>query len=167
MRRKKTTTTAKRRRTTPAKKTVTRRRKTTTKKRGLGDLFTRSEAQAGFEQLVGVAAGYVIGDYAGKFLNPNADKDKIEIFTKLAAGFLISTTGRMPSVGAGIMANGVKKMLEVNKGLADNMLLSNMPGKQVQYLADRPMIEKTNYVLAENGEIFLNDYTAAYQSMNY
>jgi hypothetical protein len=46
-------------------------------------------------------------------------------------------------------------------------LLSNMPGKQVQYLADRPMIEKTNYVLAENGEIFLNDYTAAYQSMNY
>jgi hypothetical protein len=115
MRRKKTTTTAKRRRTTPAKKTVTRRRKTTTKKRGLGDLFTRSEAQAGFEQLVGVAAGYVIGDYAGKFLNPNADKDKIEIFTKLAAGFLISTTGRMPSVGAGIMANGVKKMLEVNK----------------------------------------------------
>ncbi len=166
MRKKRTTTTAKRRRTTPAKKTVTRRRKTT-RKRGLGDLFTRSEAQAGFEQLVEVAAGYVIGENAGKFLNPNADKDKIEIFGKLAAGFLISTTGRMPSVGAGIMASGVKKMLEVNQGLADNILLSDMPGKKVQYLADRPMIEKTNYVLAENGEIFLNDYTAAYQSMNY
>lgn len=163
---KKNVTTGSRRRRKAAPKKVVRRRKTTRKK-GLGDLFTRSEAQSGFEQLVGVAAGYVIGENTGKFLNPNADKDKFEIFAKLAAGFLISTTGKMPSVGAGVMASGIKKMLIVNQGLADACNLSDMPGRATNFLSEQPAITKTSYVLAENGEIMLNDYTASYQSRMY
>ena len=167
--RRKTTATRRRRSTTATRrKKPTTRRRSTTRRRGMGDLFTRSEAQAGFEQLVGVAAGYVVGENAGRFLNPNGDKDKIEIFGKLAAGFLLTTTGRMPSIGAGVMASGVKKMLEVNQGLADATGINrSMPGRQTQYLAAAPMIEKTPYVLNDNGEIYLNDYAAAYQSKNY
>jgi hypothetical protein len=170
--RKRTTTTARRKaaprkRTTTARRKPTTRRRSTTRKKGLGDLFTRNEAQSAVEQLVGIAAGYIVAENAGRFLNPNGDKDKLEIFGKLAAGFLVSTTARMPNLGAGIMAAGVKKIFEVNQGLADAAGVNRMPGKQTQYLAAAPKMEKTNFVLSEDGTIYLNDYAAAYQSRNY
>jgi hypothetical protein len=154
--RKRAATPARRRKraATPARrKTTTRRR--TTRRKGMGDLFSRNEAQAGFEMLVGVGAGYVLAEQGGKFLNPNGDKNLLEIAAKIGGGFLVATTGRMPNLGAGIAASGVKKILEKNQGLADN-------GQKVQYLAEQPQIRKSNYVLADNGEMYLADYQAAY-----
>jgi uncharacterized membrane protein len=107
--------------------------------------------------------------FAKKYSSSN-----VQVITKSRSNFDSNSTKILQTIDvssnildANYQNNLIKKMLEVNQGLADNMLLSDMPGKKVQYLADRPMIEKTNYVLAENGEIFLNDYTAAYQSINY
>jgi hypothetical protein len=163
--RKKAPQAAPKRRKTAAKRTTTatasprRRRRTTTKKRGLGDLMTRNEAQAGFNQLIGIAAGYAGSAILGKFLNPEGEKDKLEIMVKIAAGFLVSTTARMPSVGGGIMANGVAKLLEVNANLGDQGFLNDiLPGKKTNYLS-QGTIKPTG--------VYMADYTAAYQSQNY
>jgi hypothetical protein len=136
---------------------VKRRRKTTTKKRGLGDLMTRNEAQSGFNQMIGIAAGFAGAAILGKFLNPDGEKDKLEIGVKLAAGFLISTTARMPSIGGGVMANGLGKLLQVNGMLDDRGALS-MPGTKRNYLS-QGTIKPTG--------IYMNDYRAAYQSNMY
>lgn len=159
-------TTRRRSTTTTTKRPTTRRRRTT--KKGMGELFSRRETEAGVKQLIGVGAGFVAGEYGGKFLNPNGDQDNIEIIGKLAGGFLASTTGRMPNFGAGIMASGIKKMIEVNKSL-NNMV---SPGKPLMDKAGKflnePMIEPSEYILNDQGEIvYLNDYTASYQSKNY
>lgn len=158
------TTTRKR---TPAKRrtTTTRRRRTTRK--GMGDLFTRAETQAGVEQLIGVGAGYVTAEYGGRFLNPQGENDNIEIIGKLAGGFLVSTTGRMPNFGAGIMASGVKKLVEVNATLNDALTSKPLQDRKGDFLHE-PSIQPSEYMLNETGEIiYLNDYAPAYQSKMY
>lgn len=144
---------------TPAKRTTTRRR--TTRKRGLGDLMTRNEAQAGFNQLLGVAAGYAGAAALGKFLNPEGENHKREIFVKMVGGFLISTTARMPNVGAGVMANAVGKLIEVNAGLGDAGFLNDLiPGKKQNYLSSGRVVSTGIYMGG-------NSYQTGYQSTEY
>jgi hypothetical protein len=145
----------------PARKAPTRRRRVA-KKRGLGDLMTRNEAQAGVNQLIGLTAGFFGAQILGKFINPEGEKDKMEIGIKLVAGFLVSTTAKMPSVGAGVMASGIAKLHEVNANLGDKGFLNDiLPGKKTKYL-NQGMVMPTGLNVNQ-----LADYTAAYQSMNY
>jgi hypothetical protein len=153
---------AKRRTSAAAKRTAPTRRRRTVKKRGLGEIMTRTEAQAGFNQLIGLTAGYFGAQILGKFINPEGEKDKMEIGAKLVTGFLVSTTGKMPSVGAGIMASGVSKLYEANANLGDNGFLNGiLPGKKANYL-NQGVIMPTGLKVTD-----LADYSAAYQSKMY
>ena len=137
---------------------VRRKRRMPAKKRGLADLFNPAEAQQAFKQLVGIGVGMYAGEKIGPIINPTGEKNNLEIGAKLVAGFLASTTGKMPGIGAGLMASGFKKMFEVSPGLGDN------GAKRVNYLADAPTVIPTGVFL---NDMHLNDYTAAYQSEMY
>lgn len=150
---------ARTRRKTTKRKTSPKRRRRTTKKKGfLNELFTRNEAQAGFQQALGVGAGFISGEYATQWINPNGDKNQLEIAAKLGGGFLLSTSGRMPSFGAGMMASGFKKILEVQGGLSEK------PGN---FLNEAPMIQPTNVSLNEGEMNYLSEYEAGYASQTY
>jgi len=155
-----TASTTKRRMPTKRKvATPVRRRRVAAKKKGLADLFNQTEAQQAFRQLVGVGVGMYAGEKLGTVINPTGEKNNLEIGAKIVAGFLASTTGKMPGIGAGLMASGFKKMFEVTPGLGDN------GAKRVNYLADAPMVMPTGVFLNDN--MNLADYTAAYQSQMY
>jgi hypothetical protein len=157
-----TTALAASRKRMPAKRTTitkVRRQRRVVKKKGLADLFNQTEAQQAFKQLVGVGVGMYAGEKIGPIINPTGEKNNLEIGAKIIAGFLASTTGKMPGIGAGLMASGFKKMFEVTPGLGDN------GAKRVNYLADAPMVMPTGVFLNDN--MNLADYTAAYQSQMY
>lgn len=158
---KKTTPVRRRRRTTAKKTTPVRRRRRRTKKKGMGDLFSRSEAEAGFKQLVGVGAGFIAGEELTQWINPNGDKNQLEIISKLGGGYLISTTGRMPSLGAGMMASGVKKIWEL-KGMNDMG-----QNARINYLQDEPEMISTGITLNDEEINYLEDYAPGYQSNQY
>lgn len=143
-------------RRTPAKRTPVRRR-TTTRKKGLGSLFTRSEAQEGFNQAIGVGAGFIAGEFLTPVINPDGTKNTMEVIAKIGGGFLASTTGRMPSLGAGIMASGFKKLLEMR---AD----AGMNDKNTNFLNDAPRVIDSGIVLNDNDLMYLSDYLTSYQN---
>lgn len=150
---------ATRKKTTRRKPTTRRRRRTTRKKSMLSELFNRNEAEAGFKQALGVGAGYITGEYATSWINPNGDKGQMEVIAKIGGGFLISTTGRMPNFGAGMMASGFKKMLEMQGGLSEK------PGN---FLNEQPpMIQPAGVSLNESEMEYLSEYEASYSPRTY
>lgn len=155
---------ATRKRRTPVKRkaTNTRRRRRTTKKKGmLSEMFSRGEAESGFKQALGVGAGFVASEYATQWINPDGDKNHLEIGVKMVGGFLVSTTGRMPSVGAGIMASGFKKILCIQQG-------GTMCESRVNYLSEAPKMIDTGRALSENEMQYLSQgYSEGYESNEY
>jgi len=143
--------------------TPIRKRKTTTRKRGLADIMTRSEAESGFKSLVGLTIGFFAAKFMGKIINPEGEKDKMEVIAKLGAGFLISTTARMPSVGSGVMASGISKLYDINESLGDNGFLNDiLPGKKTNYLSNNKILP-TGITFSQ-----LSDYTnSTYNSNKY
>ena len=155
------------RRTTTKKRTPVKRRRRTIKKKGLmGELFSRNEAEAGFKQALGVGAGFVAAEYSTDFINPNGDKDQLEVIVKLGGGFMASTTARMPNFGAGIMASGFKKLLSMQNGMKDNRTnyLNNM--------SEMPKMINTGITLNDDqnnylNDYYMNDYYGGYESTEY
>lgn len=154
---KRRTTSAKRRRTTAT--TPTRRRRTTRKK-GLSEMLSSENMKSGIDTFIGVTAGYIGSKMLGKFINPEGDKNNLEIGVKIGAGLLIATYGKRPNIGAGVIADGLTKVHAINEGLGDLMPL-NDKNRGVKYLNEAEVIPTG--ITAK----MLNDYTAAYQSSNY
>jgi len=142
------------------RKTVARRRTATKKKGMLGELFNAAATESAFKSLVGIGAGYYASEkFVASSINPDGDKNGLEIAAKLGIGFLAATIGKMPNVGAGFMASGIKKMFEVapgGLGLAD--------GKRTNYLNDSNYLNDPKLIPTN---VYLNGYTSAYQSQSY
>ncbi len=155
------------RRRNAMKTTPTRRRRVTRKKKGmLSDLITPAQAENGFKQLVGIGVGFYAGEMLTPVINPDGESANKETAIKLAGGFAIATMGKMPNVGAGMIASGFKTLLANHPtlGLGDRSMRTN-------YLNDAPMVVPTEMYLDDYGYLddagYLNDYTAAYQSETY
>src|SRR5690606_30127455 len=134
------TTAAKPRAATP----VRRRKRVVKKKSALADMFTPQTAESGFKQLIGVGAGYIASEKGGTWLNPDGSKNQLEIIAKIGLGFVLATAGKMPSVGAGVMASGIKKVIEVNGGMG-------LSDGRTNYLQDRPIIVDSGMSINDNG----------------
>ena len=155
------------RRRNAMKTTPTRRRRVTRKKKGmLSDLITPAQAENGFKQLVGIGVGFYAGEMLTPVINPDGESGNKETAIKLASGFAIATMGKMPNVGAGMIASGFKTLLANHPTLG----LGDRGAKRVNYLSEAPMVVPTEIYLDDahlNDEGYLNDYTAAYQSEAY
>lgn len=147
------------RKTTPRKTTM--RRRTTTKKKGmLGELFNPAATESAFRSLVGIGAGYYAGEkFIAATINPDGTKNGLEVGAKLGIGFLVSTLGKMPNVGAGFMASGIKKAFEIAPGG-----LGLGEAARTNYLNDSQYLNEAKMIPTD---IYLNEYTAAYQSQEY
>ena len=152
-----------------AKKPVVRRKRRVMKKKGmLSDIISQTQAENSFKQLVGIGVGYYAGEKITPFVDGGGEKPKQAVAFKLIGGFLISSIGKMPNVGAGMMSSGFKTLF-TDGGLGDN------GAKRANYLNDMPEVMATDVYL--NDSDYLNDngylnesmdnYTAAYQSNNY
>jgi len=156
---------AKKRRRRPAAKAPVRRRRTVAKKKGLlGDMFATNDMELGFKTLVAVGIGNGGAEILGRTLNPDGTKNSLEILVKLGGGFIAATAGKMPALGAGMMASGFKRVIAVNPQVAATGLGDNR-STPMNYLNDSPKIIDTGLTMNDNG--YLMDYTAGYQSRNY
>ena len=150
------------------KPVVRRKRRVTKKKIFLNDLISPTQAESTFKQLVGIGVGYYAGETITPFVDGGGEKPKQAVAFKLIGGFLISSVGKMPNVGAGMMSSGFKTLF-TDGGLGDN------GAKRANYLNDMPEVMATEIYLNDsdylNDDGYLNEsmdnYTAAYQSNNY
>jgi hypothetical protein len=141
------TTAAPRRRRTTAKTPVRRRR--VAKKGLLSEMFNPAMASGAAKTLLSGAVGGLGAGLLGKVLPATTGVEMRAGYT-LAAGFIAATVFKLPNVGAGMAAVGVKELLGAKGLLAEG-------ANYADPINNLPMVlnEGEAMYLQENNEMFL------------
>lgn len=149
--RRKTAAPARRRRTT-AKAAPARRRRTTRKKGLLSEIFNPIQAQGAAKTLLSGAVGGLGAGLLGKVLPASTSIEMRAVYT-LGAGFFTSTVFKLPNVGAGMAAVGVRDLLSAKGLLAEG----------ANYASD---LDSLPMVLNENEAMYLQESSDMYLAEN-
>jgi hypothetical protein len=151
--RRKTTAPARRRRTVA--KAPVRRRRSTAKKGLLSEMFNPAMASGAAKTLLSGAVGGLGAGLLGKVLPASTSVEMRAAYT-LGAGFITSTVFKLPNVGAGMAAVGVKELLTAKGLLAEG-------ANYADSMDSLPMVLNENEAmyLQESSDMYLaeNDYS--------
>lgn len=141
-----------RRRRSTAKAAPMRRRRSTRKKGLLSEMFNPIQAQGAAKVLLSGAVGGLGAGLLNKVL-PAATTTEMRAVYTLGAGFITSTVFKLPNVGAGMAAVGVKELLSAKGLLAEG----------ANYASD---LDSLPMVLNENQAMYLQESSDMYLAEN-
>jgi len=141
-----------RRRRTTAKAAPMRRRRTTRKKALLSELFNPIQAQGAAKVLLSGAVGGLGAGLLNKVLPATTSTEMRAVYT-LGAGFISATVFKLPNVGAGMAAVGVRDLL-TTKGLLS---------EDTNFASD---LDSLPMVLNENEAMYLQESSDMYLAEN-
>lgn len=141
-----------RRRRTTAKAAPMRRRRTTRKKGLLSELFNPIQAQGAAKVLLSGAVGGLGAGLLNKIVPATTSTEMRAVYT-LGAGFISATVFKLPNVGAGMAAVGVRDLMSAKGLLAES----------ANYASD---LDSLPMVLNENEAMYLQESSDMYLAEN-